>query len=169
MSKCNAIKNNGDGCSYNSLVGSDMCGVHIDKVNCITCFDNIKLSDRFNLECGHIFHRDCIRRWMKVNPTCPICRQNIPIDPSDTEILDALEKKRKDLESQQLEDDEELARIIQEEEEEEYPESEIVYLVDPNRLLFDLIYNIDDDIMGLLFDSIPWSRRAVGSSNVTSI
>ena len=35
------------------------------------------------LECGHSFHRQCIRRWLQRNPSCPLCRR--PIDAAAAE------------------------------------------------------------------------------------
>ena len=28
-------------------------------------------------KCSHIFHRDCITRWLSINRICPICREEI--------------------------------------------------------------------------------------------
>uniref|UniRef100_A0A0A0LY13 RING-type domain-containing protein n=1 Tax=Cucumis sativus TaxID=3659 RepID=A0A0A0LY13_CUCSA len=27
--------------------------------------------------CGHVFHKDCIDRWFKVDDHCPICRTSV--------------------------------------------------------------------------------------------
>ena len=24
-------------------------------------------------ECSHVYHKICLHRWLKVNPTCPLC------------------------------------------------------------------------------------------------
>ncbi|NWU91053.1 DZIP3 ligase, partial [Upupa epops] len=41
---------------------------------CTICHDELS-SDTYRLDCGHRFHRECIRRWLKQHSsTCPICR-----------------------------------------------------------------------------------------------
>ena len=39
---------------------------------CIKCFD--KDSVIYKLECGHIFHRDCLKPWLEKIGNCPCCR-----------------------------------------------------------------------------------------------
>jgi len=29
------------------------------------------------LKCGHIFHKKCVDRWLKKNPSCPVCRHDL--------------------------------------------------------------------------------------------
>lgn len=49
--------------------------------DCIICYENLnasKKSDvRFIVPCKHAFHFVCLRRWLKVSPTCPTCRQKV--------------------------------------------------------------------------------------------
>lgn len=47
---------------------------------CSICLQDYKDTDMLRLlpECGHIFHLKCIDPWLKLHPTCPICR-NSPI------------------------------------------------------------------------------------------
>ncbi|KAJ6317310.1 hypothetical protein OIU76_012948 [Salix suchowensis] len=54
------------------LVASTSC--------CSICLQDYKDSDLLRLlpECGHFFHAQCIDLWLKLHPTCPICR-NSPV------------------------------------------------------------------------------------------
>ncbi|KAF5286398.1 hypothetical protein FQA39_LY16318 [Lamprigera yunnana] len=44
---------------------------------CIICFDELRSYSSLYLPCNHIFHEDCVRKWMSTNRTCPICRSTI--------------------------------------------------------------------------------------------
>lgn len=51
---------------------------------CSICLADYKDSDMLRLlpECGHLFHLDCIDPWLKLHPTCPICRSSpLPTPP----------------------------------------------------------------------------------------
>lgn len=43
-----------------------------DNILCIICLE--KKKDKCVLPCGHIYHENCISKWLNKNPTCPICR-----------------------------------------------------------------------------------------------
>jgi len=40
-----------------------------DKLDCTAC--------KKRLSCGHEFHLDCIKDWIKINKSCPNCRKKI--------------------------------------------------------------------------------------------
>ena len=40
---------------------------------CPICYETAE----FQLSCGHIFHKNCIKKWKKKSETCPMCRQEI--------------------------------------------------------------------------------------------
>ncbi|KAI1718130.1 ring finger domain-containing protein [Ditylenchus destructor] len=49
---------------------------------CATCMDTFKLNENVaQLECQHIFHRECIEPWLRKRNTCPICRS--VVDPKN--------------------------------------------------------------------------------------
>lgn len=46
--------------------------------SCSICLDPLNGNQKLReLRCGHQFHNDCIERWVKTKPKCPICQQNI--------------------------------------------------------------------------------------------
>ena len=60
-----------------------MCGVHRRAATpkgpppecavCLECIVHHRHQKR--LECGHVFHRRCVKRWFeRGQPTCPMCR-----------------------------------------------------------------------------------------------
>ncbi|XP_024964621.1 RING-H2 finger protein ATL70-like [Cynara cardunculus var. scolymus] len=59
---------------------------------CSVCLADYKLEDVVRLlpECGHLFHVNCIDTWLKVHPTCPVCR-NSPVAKKVPPLLQQLE------------------------------------------------------------------------------
>ena len=43
---------------------------------CPVCYEALT-TGVFTTECGHKFHRTCMRRWMEKNDTCPMCRDPV--------------------------------------------------------------------------------------------
>jgi len=55
-----------------------------DKKRCSICLENYKNGDdSIILPCIHIFHSECIKKWMKKNGTCPICKFKIDSNNND--------------------------------------------------------------------------------------
>ena len=43
---------------------------------CTICLDDEK-EDLIKLNCNHIYHRECITKWISTNDSCPICRLSV--------------------------------------------------------------------------------------------
>lgn len=46
---------------------------------CPICLEEISKKDASKIQCSnkHLYHNKCIKRWMKQNANCPICRENL--------------------------------------------------------------------------------------------
>ena len=51
---------------------------------CPICLLEIRFNEERRTACGHNFHAVCLERWLNQNPTCPLCRANLP-GPDDDE------------------------------------------------------------------------------------
>ena len=49
-----------------------------DKKKCLICLENFQIGENsITLPCIHIFHSECIKKWMKSKNACPICKSKI--------------------------------------------------------------------------------------------
>lgn len=56
------------------------------KLQCSVCWEDFVLKENVRqLPCQHVYHEICIRPWLELHGTCPICRQNLGSDepPND--------------------------------------------------------------------------------------
>ena len=44
---------------------------------CSICIEIIKDGEQRILECDHIYHKICIKNWLKIKPLCPVCNFNV--------------------------------------------------------------------------------------------
>ncbi|KAL4576705.1 hypothetical protein LXL04_012803 [Taraxacum kok-saghyz] len=70
------------------LNGETNTASHADNYasGCSICLGEYKPADVIRLlpECGHLFHVSCIDTWLRVHPTCPVCRNSpLPAIPAD--------------------------------------------------------------------------------------
>ena len=58
-------------------------------VSCSVCLADYDESDVIRVlpDCGHVFHLKCVDSWLRLNPTCPVCRK-LPCaaSPADHEL-----------------------------------------------------------------------------------
>ena len=64
--------------------------VHVDTVRkgedpklirCTICQDNFGHSSQvIELRCDHFYHTDCIKKWLKIKKTCPLCLDHVQIE-----------------------------------------------------------------------------------------
>ncbi|XP_019157124.1 PREDICTED: RING-H2 finger protein ATL70-like [Ipomoea nil] len=59
---------------------------------CSICLADYKSSDTLRLlpECGHLFHLKCVDPWLRLHPTCPVCRTSPLPTPQSTPLADAV-------------------------------------------------------------------------------
>lgn len=63
-------------CNENSLTES--LYNDITDSECSICLETFTYNTKVcNLQCGHIYHKSCIKEWFKINSTCPQCRVEI--------------------------------------------------------------------------------------------
>ena len=52
-----------------------------EKKDCVICLETFANGDKVTiLACAHLFHKDCIVDWLKVNDLCPICKYRVNKD-----------------------------------------------------------------------------------------
>jgi hypothetical protein len=49
-------------------------------MDCPICLDLIDDNMASLVNCDHHFHKQCIDTWLKINPTCPLCRTTTLFD-----------------------------------------------------------------------------------------
>ncbi|XP_064958455.1 RING-H2 finger protein ATL70-like [Musa acuminata AAA Group] len=59
---------------------------------CSICLSDYKDADvlRALPECGHLFHVKCVDPWLRLRPTCPLCRTSPMPSPLPTPLADAV-------------------------------------------------------------------------------
>lgn len=47
-------------------------------IECSICFENYKEEEELKFTpCKHLFHEECLKNWLKVKRTCPLCRLDL--------------------------------------------------------------------------------------------
>lgn len=64
----------------------DKCG--LECAICLLEFEEEHILLRLLTTCYHVFHQECIDRWLESNKTCPVCRRNL--DPNAPENIKEL-------------------------------------------------------------------------------
>ncbi|XP_023770191.1 putative RING-H2 finger protein ATL21A [Lactuca sativa] len=64
--------------SYPKTVLGESCRLPNDDATCAICLSDYKPKESLRTipECNHYFHSECIDEWLKLNATCPVCRNS---------------------------------------------------------------------------------------------
>ncbi|KAE8725146.1 RING-H2 finger protein ATL70 [Hibiscus syriacus] len=57
---------------------------------CSVCLADYKGNDSLRLlpGCGHLFHLECVDQWLRLYPTCPVCRTSpVPTRLADVQVV----------------------------------------------------------------------------------
>ena len=59
---------------------------------CAICFDS--MSSAKITQCGHYFHSNCLRKWLYIQSSCPLCHQDVLISSNeeDWQLLQSLQR-----------------------------------------------------------------------------
>lgn len=73
MSRCDAKTKMDRRCRNRCVKGLTTCYIHSDE--CSICLDRLGTGTTIcKLYCGHIFHEQCVQRWINTDGRCPNCR-----------------------------------------------------------------------------------------------
>ncbi len=61
-------------------------------IECGICIEHIIDKDKYITSCNHIFHKECINKWLQLNNKCPYCRTELttPLDNGPTATVASL-------------------------------------------------------------------------------
>ena len=80
----------------------------VKEKKCAICLINYKSSDIIKeFPCKHIYHKNCILKWIKKSNRCPLCKYDITGDINDMEIKKEGENNDDDEEDEKEEEEEE--------------------------------------------------------------
>lgn len=59
---------------------------------CSICLADYKTTDMIRVlpDCNHLFHDKCVDHWLRLHPTCPVCRMSPLPSPAMTPVADVV-------------------------------------------------------------------------------
>lgn len=68
-----------DAAPVGSLEDNTVPAMEIEEdYECPICLEEIDVEQGvMTKDCHHIFHRECLKHWLQVNSTCPLCRLSL--------------------------------------------------------------------------------------------
>lgn len=68
------------------LSSTDVSKLPAEQSSCVICMETFVEGDEIRrLPCLHIFHKDCIDRWLGRVGSCPVCKHRVDGGPSSAE------------------------------------------------------------------------------------
>jgi len=58
-----------------------------ESTECVICLDDLVVNEpATRIPCGHLFHDNCVKDWLKKSNECPVCRYELPTDDAKYEV-----------------------------------------------------------------------------------
>ncbi|KAJ4848368.1 hypothetical protein Tsubulata_020434 [Turnera subulata] len=80
--------------SYPKLLYAEAKLQHTDSTStcCSICLADYKSTDMLRMlpDCGHLFHLKCVDSWLRLHPTCPVCRTSPLPTPMSTPLAEVV-------------------------------------------------------------------------------
>ena len=74
------INNEDNSFRLDSIILENVDKLCSEKKKCTVCLEDFENSDKvINLTCLHMFHSECIRKWLRKNNSCPICKNEVDL------------------------------------------------------------------------------------------
>ena len=74
----------------NNIGGNSIDANYSTSLSCSVCLADYDESDVLRVlpDCGHVFHLKCVDSWLRIHPTCPVCRKlpSAPTSPESCQI-----------------------------------------------------------------------------------
>ena len=80
LNQMNSSRNNKNNSNYKNLIETR---INVDKLTednkrCVICYEDFKDNDEsIFLPCFHVFHKKCIKKWLKYKDFCPLCKISV--------------------------------------------------------------------------------------------
>ncbi|KAL8201181.1 hypothetical protein R6Q57_012520 [Mikania cordata] len=74
--------------AINALPNVKITQAHLlnDSQSCAVCMEDFKIDgEAKELPCNHIFHSNCIVPWLTLHNSCPVCRNELPVQSVSTD------------------------------------------------------------------------------------
>merc|ERR1719491_463581 len=53
---------------------------------CSICLDELVIGQpALRIPCGHLYHEECVKDWLRKSNECPVCRFELPTDDAEYE------------------------------------------------------------------------------------
>ena len=78
----------------------------IKEKKCSICLLKYKKPDIIKeFPCNHIFHKNCILRWLEKSNICPLCKYDITGDVNNMELKNSSDEENKEEEEEEEEEE----------------------------------------------------------------
>ncbi|XP_021771906.1 putative RING-H2 finger protein ATL36 [Chenopodium quinoa] len=74
--------------SFPVFIYSEKSGLGLDKgsLECSVCLSQFEMDEKLRMlpKCKHVFHVECVNRWLVDHSTCPFCRDDLAPRPGES-------------------------------------------------------------------------------------